>query len=181
MERRFSLLDGRGWLSIREVQGHVECKAELPDDKKGLYKGWLIGSGGKAPLGAFVPENGVLRLTRTIRVAELERQGAWPATGGEAALAYSVGQERGKRTLPAGWCRVAEPARLLGEPLLVRAWEGGEALYQKDMQGFCLARRFRTDRPFPLPPLFCFAQIRELEGVRYVVFPFRPGGCPRLE
>ena len=181
MERRFSLGGGRGWLTVRDTQGCAECKGELPDDKKGLYKGWLAGPGGKVLLGTFVPEKGVLRLSRTISIAELEHQGAWPPTGGEAVLAYAVGQKRGKPSLPAGWSRITEPARLMGEPLLARAWEGGEALFHKDEQGFLLARRFRTDRPFPLTPLFCFAQVRELDGVPYVVFPFRPGGCPRLE
>lgn len=181
MERRFSLESGRGWLTVRDSQGHAECKGELPDNKKGLYKGWLVGPGGKVLLGAFVPEQGALRLSRTMSIAELERQGAWPPTGGEAVLAYAVRREREKPSLPAGWSRIAEPARLMGEPLLARAWEGGEALFCKDEQGFLLARRFRTDRPFPLTPLFCFAQIRELDGAPYVVFPFRPGGCPRLE
>ena len=42
-------------------------------------------------------------------------------------------------------------------------------------------RAYRPDRPFPLTPLFCFARLERLEGRDYLCFPFRPGGCPRLE
>lgn len=181
MERRFSLLDGRGWLTVQEELGRVICKGELPDDKRGLYKGWLVGEGGKAALGAFVPEGGALRLTRTVPLEELERQGAWPPVRGEAALAFSPQAGRRQKPVPTGWTRISQPARLMGEPLLAQTAGSGEALLYKDEKGFLLAYRFRTDRPFPLAPLFCFGQIRELEGELYVTFPFRPGGCPRLE
>ena len=181
MEWRFSLMEGRGWLNVREVQGRAECKGELPDDKRGLYKGWLSGAGGRALLGTFVPEADVLRLSRTVSVTELERQGAWPPVGADAVLAYSFQRERRERPVPSGWTRVSNPARLMGEPLLVQALGNANALLHKDEQGFLLAIYFRTDRPFPLTPLFCFARIMELDGTVYAVFPFRHSGCPRVE
>lgn len=181
MERRFTLMEGRGWLAVREAQGRAECKGEIPDDKKGLYKGWLTGAGGRALLGTFVPEGGVLRLSRTLSVTELERQGAWPPAGGEAVLAYSFQKERRERPVPSGWIRVSESARLMGEPLLAQAIGHIYALQRRDGQGFLLAIPFGTEQPFPLTPLFCFAQIVELDGAFYAVFPFRPGGCPRVE
>lgn len=181
MEARFSLLNGQGWLTVEEQQGRAVCKGQLPDDKKGLYKGWLSGPTGRALLGTFVPEQGALRLSRSLSVAELERQGAWPPAGGEAVLAYAFRAEQKKRTPPPGWTWVAEPARLMGEPLLAQAVGGGGALLCKDEQGFLLACRFRPERPFPLTPLFCFARLQELDGEWYAVFPFRSGGCPRPE
>ena len=181
METRFSLLDGKGWLTVQVQQGRANCKGELPDDKKGLYKGWLTGPYGRALLGTFVPEGGALKLARTVSVAELERQGAWPPRGGEAVLAYSFQTERPSRTVPPGWSWVEHPARLMGEPLLAQAAGGGGALLRREEGGFLLAYPFRPDRPFPLTPLFCFARIQELDGKRYAAFPFRPGGCPRLE
>ena len=41
---RFSLDGGRGWLTVREENGRARIEAELPDDRRGLYKGWLLGA-----------------------------------------------------------------------------------------------------------------------------------------
>ena len=48
MERRFSLADERGWLTVAETGDRVVCAAQLPADGRGLYKCWLSGSEGKA-------------------------------------------------------------------------------------------------------------------------------------
>ena len=53
---RFSLDGGRGWLTVREENGRARIEAELPDDRRGLYKGWLLGAHGRALAGTFVPE-----------------------------------------------------------------------------------------------------------------------------
>lgn len=182
MERRFSLPEGRGWLSVRDGQGRVVCRGELTDGKEGIYKGWLIGAAGRALLGTFIPEGGVFRLSHTISLAELERQGAWPPVSAEAVLAYRFQtQQRQRPPVPKGWTWLEEPGRLLGEPLLARAAGKEGALLRREEDGFLLAKPFQTGRPFPLTPLFCFARIVELEGEAYAVFPFRAGGCPRLE
>lgn len=177
MERRFSLAEGQGWLTVREEQGRAVCTAQLPNDGRGLYKGWLTGPGGKALLGTFVPQGSALRLERTLSVNELKRQGAWPPEDAQAVLAFSFG---GETPPPRGWTRENAPGRLMGEPLLASAAKG-PALVRREEGGFSLAYRYRPDRPFPLTPLFCFARVEELEGSTYLRFPFRPGGCPRLE
>ena len=177
MEGRFPLAEGRGWLAVREEKGRVKCTAQLPNDGKGLYKCWLTGPGGMALLGTFVPQGNSLGLERTLSVDELKRQGAWPPEGGQAVLAFSFGREQ---PLPRGWVREHAPGRLLGEPLLAQA-AGGPALVRREAEGFSLAYPYRPDRPFPLTPLFCFARLEELEGRAYLRFPFKPGGCPRLE
>ena len=88
---RFSLDGGRGWLTVREENGRARIEAELPDDRRGLYKGWLLGAHGRALAGTFVPEGGALKLRRTLSLDELRRQGAWPVTGGAAELAFAAG------------------------------------------------------------------------------------------
>ena len=69
MERRFSLLDGRGWLKVREEGGRAACEAVLPDQGRGLYKCWLLGPSGRYLLGPFLPEGGELRLSRAPETA----------------------------------------------------------------------------------------------------------------
>lgn len=88
---RFSLAGGQGWLTVEESGGRARCAAELPEDGKGLYKGYLCGTGGRALLGTFLPEDGRLKLRRTLSLDELRRQGAWPPTGARAELAFSAG------------------------------------------------------------------------------------------
>ena len=93
-------------------------------------------------------------------------------------MAFSFSEQR--PAVPAGWRCEPDPARLMGEPLLAAAAKG-PALICRDERGFLLAYLYRKDRPFPLTPLFCFARLETLEGRDYLCFPFRPGGCPRLD
>ena len=177
---RFSLDGGRGWLTVREENGRVRMEGQLPDDRRGLYKGWLLGSRGRALAGTFVPEGGVLKLRRTLSLDELRRQGAWPPTGGLAELAFAAGAPpRGNPAPPAGWRWEPHPAGRMGEPLLARAVGERRVLYRPEDGGFSLACPFDPAKPFPLTPLFCFASVRRLGDRWYAVFPFRPGGCPR--
>ena len=76
---RFSLAGGQGWLTVEESGGRARCAAELPEDGKGLYKGYLCGTGGRALLGTFLPEDGRLKLRRTLSLDELRRQGGLAA------------------------------------------------------------------------------------------------------
>ena len=176
---RFSLAGGQGWLTVEESGGRARCAAELPEDGKGLYKGYLCGTGGRALLGTFLPEDGRLKLRRTLSLDELRRQGAWPPTGARAELAFSAGSPGGPHP-PEDWHWEEAPARRMGEPLLARAAGGGRALYRPEPEGFSLAFPYAETRAFPLTPLFCFARVERMNGEFYAVFPFWPGGCPRL-
>ena len=129
---RFSLAGGQGWLTVEESGGRARCAAELPEDGKGLYKGYLCGTGGRALLGTFLPEDGRLKLRRTLSLDELRRQGAWPPTGARAELAFSAGSPGGPHS-PEGWHWEEAPARRMGEPLLARAAGGGRALYRPEI------------------------------------------------
>ena len=171
---RFSLAGGQGWLTVEESGGRARCAAELPEDGKGLYKGYLCGTGGRALLGTFLPEDGRLKLRRTLSLDELRRQGAWPPTGARAELAFSAGSPGGPHP-PEGWHWEEAPARRMGEPLLARAAGGGRALYRPEPEGFSLAFPYAETRAFPLTPLFCFARVERMNGEFYAVFPFWSG------
>ncbi|MFR6626266.1 MAG: hypothetical protein ACLURW_08050 [Flavonifractor plautii] len=115
---RFSLAGGQGWLTVEESGGRARCAAELPEDGKGLYKGYLCGTGGRALLGTFLPEDGRLKLRRTLSLDELRRQGpgrqqapgrSWPFRG----LAR-------RSASPEGWHWEEAPARRMGNP----CWPG---------------------------------------------------------
>lgn len=172
------MLEGRGRLTVREEGPRVLCRAELPDDGRGLYKVYLSGSGGSFLLGTLIPEQGALRLSRTLTLDTLKRQGVWPPEGACAALAFPA--ERPPAS-PAGWVREEHPARLLGEPMLSRCVQGLRgALLRRGEQVFFLALPWRTGEIFPLAPLFCFARPERIAGQEYAVFEFNVHGCPRM-
>ena len=67
----------------------------------------------------------------------------------------------------------------LQEAALRQAAAGlGEVLYSSRPGCFQIAVPFHTDRAFPLPALFCFAQIRTIQGEAYAVYRFSGAGDP---
>ena len=180
MEERYALAEGKGRLTVRAAEGRVACEAMRPDDGRGLYKAYLSGPQGRFPLGALLPEGGTLVLRRTLSVGELERRGVWPPTGGGVELAYPAQRHPAAPPAPPGWVREAQPGRLMGEMLLARCAGAAEgALLRREEDGFSLALPFRTDRRFPLTPLFCFAKVENLGEEHYAIFCFNRCGCPR--
>ena len=120
---RFSLAGGQGWLTVEESGGRARCAAELPEDGKGLYKGYLCGTGGRALLGTFLPEDGRLKLRRTLSLDELRRQGpgrqqapgrSWPFPRARPAVRIPRRAGTGRRRRPGEWGNPCWPGRLAG-------------------------------------------------------------------
>ena len=181
-EMRIPLRRPEGTVQVREEGLQAVISARAADDGGGLYKLHLLGKGGSLLLGTMLPENGVLRLRRTIPVDQLCRQGLWPPTGAEIRLAYALGQQNGEEAHPsAGWVREEHPARLMGERLLrecAAPLKGG--LLKREEEGFVLALPWEPGGVFPMTPLFCFASAERIDGRGYAVFRFTARGCPRL-
>lgn len=183
MERRFSLADGRGALTLREEGGRVALRAELPDDRRGLYKGWLTGADGRRyPLGTFLPEHGQLTLQRTLSLLELQRQGVWPPLGAETALSFSPDGCSGQRKtpdLPEGWERANDLAERMGDPVLRQASAGiGEVLLRRRSGETLAALPFTVGGPFLLTPLFCLMEVKQIGGRLYACFRLDDHGWP---
>lgn len=171
MEERLKM-DGGGWLTVRQEGPRVHLEAERPADGKGLYKVWLHGDqGGRLLLGTLAPEGGALRLRRVLSVGALERAGCWPQFRAEAPLAFSFAAGGDP------WYCEQHPERLLGDPVL-RDQAGGPMLCRREGDGFFLSAPFRTDRPFPLPALFCLSRTERREGRLYLVWRFDRQGRP---
>lgn len=176
MERRYTL-EGGGSLTVRADELRAVLTAERASDSRGLYKAYLRGPTGRALLGTLAPENGQLRVRRTLTLDTLERQGAWPPVGGELELAFAFGREKA----PSGWSWT-EPEKLTfgEETLRAMAVRQGRALFQPMDGGFRLAYSFSCARPFPLPGLFCLARLGMIEGERHICFQFDRKGWPIL-
>lgn len=174
LEERLTM-GGGGTLTLRQDGPRVHIEAERPSDRRGLYKVWLHGDqGGKLLLGTLVPENEVLRLRRTLSVGTLERAGCWPRFRAEAALAFAFsGQPRGR------WYCEQHPERLVPDPVLRENLQRA-MLCRKGETGFSLAVPFRTDRPVPLPALFCLSQVERWDGQLHLVWNFNSNGQPEI-
>lgn len=79
-----------------------------------------------------------------------------------------------------GWARPGELA--WNDELLERAFRRsrGGFYHPGEDGGFSLAYPLNCRLPFPLPPLFCFAQVQCLGGRGWWVFSFGPGAVPRF-
>jgi len=165
-----------GGVTVREEGERAVCQAIGRSDGSGLYKAWLRGETGRALLGTLIPEGGALRLRRTVSIAQLKGQGAWPPVGAEIAMAYAFVQETAP---PPEWRWTDCPCRLMEDKELSHALRGlNRALVKRDGEGFFLAVPFETRCPFPIPALFCLSRVERLGGRRYVVFRFSLRGRP---
>ena len=178
MEKRYELAQGRGSLTLAGEGDRLRISARLADDGRGLYKVFLLGRGGRFPLGTLMPEGGALVLARTVSRSELERRGFWPPAGARVELAFARGGGA-PPSPPAGWRREASPGRLMSDPLLragVRELRG--CLIRREGEGFRLAFPWRADRAFALPAIFCFASVERVGEENYAVFTFNGRGRP---
>ena len=180
MEQTFPV--EQGWLTCRQTGERVELAMELPNPGRGLYRGYALGAGGRVDLGTLLPEGGRLRLRRTVSVDHLRRQGCWPVTGGRVALTYAF-SGRQETKLPKGWQRHAHPEDLFPQDeLLARAAKaaGPCPFFRREAGDFCLAYPWLPQRPAPLVPAICLAQVKRLDGQVYFVFHFTQAGRPMI-
>jgi len=170
MERQMDM-EGGGTLEIREQGANIHFVARSEWRGDGLYKVWLKGNG-DAPviLGTLAPENGKLVLRRNLSRRELERQGAWPVRDAGVSMAFSFRETD-------GWRQESHPERLVRDPL-IRAQLRTAVLCKKTGEGFALAAPLRTNRPVPLPVLFCLAKPERIGEKMYLVWEFDGNGQP---
>lgn len=173
----WSFEGSKGAVTVRQEGRCAICQAISRTGEAALFKAYLSGAEGRVLLGTLIPEGGALRLRRSIEVAQLKRQGAWPPTGAEILEAYSFVPE----SPPAGWSLCREPGKLMTEPFLrEEAGKLGSVLVRRDEEGFLLAAPWGKGKAFPLPPLFCLSRPERLEGKWYILFRFSQRGRPEL-
>lgn len=176
MEEHLSLRGG--YVRLREEGAQLFCEARCENDGRGLYHLQLCGARGSYDLGALLPEQGMLLLSRRVPKAQLAAAGALPVVAAQLQLQHRFGGS----SLPAGWQKEPQPGQHFPQDALLRAQVaalGGALLYRGPV-GFSLAFPFQTRRPFPLPVLFCFARIRRLGEGDFAVFSFDEAARPRI-
>lgn len=180
MESEFALQELQGKLFCRNDGQRCHLCAEGRDDGRGLYKVYLHGGQGSMLMGTLMPEQGMLRLRRSISIAELKRKNCWPIADAHAELAFSFSEDEGN-AVPEGWQRAEHLADMLQDEILRKsAAELKEAFIRWEETGFLLAMPYEERKPFPLTPLFCLGTFCRLGERGYIVFCFDRSGVPRI-
>ena len=134
----------------------VRCR--LPGE--GIWCAWAVGDRGELRLGVVEPQNGIRRRfshQMTAPLGKLLRGELRPA---------------GDRT-EENWTATPEPDRLFRTPWLRRQLRDVRgALTRTAEAGRFLALPYDEKQPFPLTPLLCLAQPRNIGGKRYLVYAF---------
>ena len=179
-------LEGGGTLSLREDGLRVRLEAVRPDDGRGLYKVWIWGGGGRFLLGTLVPERGALRLNRTVSRQSLLQAGCWPVEGGGAELAGPFFSPKAAEKEPCAdsagnWVPVRWPERLCRDYLIRESLQGQTGFYVQNGNGRALlSAPFCPNQPFPIPILFCFAEVEFRAGRPWLVWAFGSDGNPLI-
>ena len=175
METRFPL--EHGYLNCKTIGDRAEFFMEVAGQDLGLSRGCLLGKTGHLDLGTLIPEGGKLRLRRSLPLAKLRQHNCWPVTGARVVLSHPFSQA------PNGWQRLPPHSVLFPQdPLLAQALQtaSGGLICRRQNGTFRLALPFFTRCPFPLVPLFCFAQIQTLSSQSYAIFSLSDSGQPLL-
>ena len=176
MEQQWKM-EGGGSLSLKEDGLRVRLEASRPEDGLGLYKAWVLGERGRFLLGTLAPEDGCLKVRRTVSRQSLMEAGCWPVVGGRCALTWTFVQPQGGEGT--GWQLELHPERLCRDPLLQESLRGRVDLWiRKSETKTLLSAPFRPREPFPLPLLFCLAQVELREERPWLVWTFDEEGEP---
>ena len=137
------------------------ARCRLPG--RGLWCAWAVGDRGELRLGILEPEGERAAIRRrfsdrmTAPMGKILRGEVRPANG-----------EEGEH-----WSAVPEPERLFRASWLRRQLQGVRGALTRTERGrHYLALPYDRGSPFPLPTLFCFAQIRRIGGSWYAVYAF---------
>ena len=135
-----------------------DCACRLPGE--GIWCAWAVGDGGELRLGVVEPQNGIRRRFSRQMTAPLGKllRGELRPAGDRAAE---------------NWAAAPEPDRLFRTPWLRRQLRGVQGTLTRTAgEVRLLALPYDAKKPFPMTPLFCLAQPKDIGGKWYIVYAF---------
>lgn len=154
----------RGEITLRPEGARTQVRCAMEDPGDGLYRAFLLGSGGELPLGVLAPEGGQLKLCRWLYGRDIA--GLGQLERGEARCSFFFQQD--------GWRETECPAGLFRSRFLRTRLERTDRAWQRrDGETLLLALPLEEGRPFPLEALFCLGRVETVAGRRCVVYAFR--------
>ena len=154
-----------GEVTLTAQGGRTQAAMSCRRDNTGLFRGYLLCEKGEYPLGVLEPQGASMSLRRTVRTGELHALGAvWR---GELRLSYAFPRK-------GGWEALEDAGAFFQrDGLLARQAAGLQGgLWRREGEARLLALPYDPEQPFPLPSLFCFARIQEIQGRPYVLYRF---------
>ena len=141
------------WFSVR---GH------LPEG--GLWCAWAVGEQGELRLGVLEPVGDQFQIRRNFSDRMCRPLGKLRRCEVRAA---------GAEAKEEAWLVVNTPEKLFSTPFLRQQLRGIQGVRTRTSQGLrWLAVEYDRKKPFPLPGLFCLAEIRKIGEREYVVYRF---------
>ncbi len=138
--------------------GEIRCRNEgfrtvfsidVPFWESGVKKVWLIGAdGGRLLLGTLMPENGRMRLTKTLSRSTLRSAGTDPPLSGEVNPGSFDGEWRSLNTF-------FHPDTIIQES--VSRLSNG--FWKRQDGGMVVRFSWRLDMPVPVTALFCLSEV----------------------
>lgn len=153
-----------GSVTLREAEGRLEIRAEMADPGDGVYRAVLVGERGELSLGVMEPKDGALVLRRRPELCDVARVGAVRSV--QAGCSFPFRKK-------SAWQATDCPAGLFADAFLRLGLAGQPCAWWRRERGrLVVALPLKTDAPFPLEALFCFARVERVEGVVCVVYAF---------
>lgn len=136
------------------------ARCSLPE---GLWCAWAVGDRGELRLGVLEPEG---------RQGAIRRRFSRQLTAPLGRILRGEVRPAGARE-PEGWEPAPVPDRLFQALWLRRRLRGAQgALTRRAGEVRYLALPYDMGAPFPLATLFCFAHVRRIGEISYVVYAF---------
>lgn len=159
-----------GAATLRESEGRLEICGDMPDPGDGLYRAVLVGERGELSLGVMEPKDGALVLRRKPALCDIARIGAVKCV--RTGCSFSFHKK-------SPWNQTSCPAELFRDSFLRdRLTMQSCGWWRRGQNRLTLALPLRSDAPFPLEALFCFARAEQVEGELCAVFAFDENETP---
>ncbi len=180
MTQTLPLESGKGTALITTRGTQVTLTLSQSDDRRGLYKGYLRGKGGRMELGTLMPEGVQLVLRRNLSCATLEHRGLWPILGVGTCLAYATPPVR-KGKPSSTWQKEPRPHQWIANQSLSHHLQALQGSLMRSRGEFLeLALPWNEKENFPIPPLFCLSTVKAIHGQPHLIFAFHKNGKPML-
>lgn len=152
-----------GSVHVREEGLYLRFSARTQCRLAGICRAYLRFENGEKLLGVMEPSPGGMSCTRCFAKQQLR------ALGALRFVTLRTEEEK---------CWQAYDGRLPGS-FAARLPQAG-ILQRREEDTLLLALPYRTDAPFPLTELFCFASVSHIDGRDYIVYRFSDKGTPKM-